>query len=114
MLERGHHGVELTAEEWKTLYTWIDLNAPYHGSFVAEPYNGVDQYSRRIELTDKYANGMGVDWRAEILAYASYVNSQPKAEPVKPKAVTPTFDKVSLSGFPFSAKTARSMVREGE
>ena len=113
MLQRGHHGVELTSEEWKTLYTWIDLNAPYHGSFVAEPYNGFDQYSRRIELTNKYANGMGVDWRAEILAYAQYLNSQPKPEPVKPKVVTPKFERVRLKGFPFTEKTAKSMVPGG-
>jgi hypothetical protein len=110
MLKRGHHGVELTEAEWKSLYTWIDLNAPYHGSFIAEPYNGIDQYSRRIELTNTYANGMGVDWRAEILAYAEYLNSQPKPVPVKPKTVTPKFDKVKLKGFPFSEKTAKSMI----
>lgn len=110
MLKRGHHGVELTEAEWKSLYTWIDFNAPYHGSFIAEPYNGIDQYSRRIELTNKYAGGMGVDWRAEILAYAEYLNSQPKPVPVKPKTVTPKFDKVKLKGFPFDEKTAKSMV----
>jgi hypothetical protein len=25
-----------------------------------------DQYERRIELTNKYAGGMGVDWKGEI------------------------------------------------
>jgi hypothetical protein len=32
MLEKGHNGVKLTADEWSVLYTWIDLNAPFHGS----------------------------------------------------------------------------------
>jgi len=32
MLERGHHGVKLTDDDWDVLHTWIDLNAPYHGS----------------------------------------------------------------------------------
>jgi formylglycine-generating enzyme required for sulfatase activity len=110
MLKRGHHGVELTEEEWRTLYTWIDLNAPYHGSFVAEPYKGFDQYTRRIELTNKYAGGMGVDWRAEILAYAEYLNSKSKPEPVKPKITLPKLERVKLKGFPFNTKKAKSMV----
>jgi len=32
MLTKGHKGVKLTADEWSVLYTWIDLNAPFHGS----------------------------------------------------------------------------------
>ena len=32
MLERGHHGVKLDRDDWDALHTWIDLNAPYHGS----------------------------------------------------------------------------------
>jgi hypothetical protein len=32
MLDKGHKGVKLTANEWSVLYTWIDLNAPFHGS----------------------------------------------------------------------------------
>ncbi len=32
MLEKGHHGVTLDAESWDRLITWIDLNAPYHGT----------------------------------------------------------------------------------
>lgn len=34
MLEKGHYGVELTDKEWKTLYNWIDFNAPYYGQFI--------------------------------------------------------------------------------
>ncbi|MCX7820024.1 MAG: SUMF1/EgtB/PvdO family nonheme iron enzyme [Kiritimatiellae bacterium] len=33
MLRRGHHGVHLDAEAWDRLVTWIDLNAPYHGTW---------------------------------------------------------------------------------
>lgn len=31
MLKKGHHGVELTNQEWQTLYRWIDFNSPYYG-----------------------------------------------------------------------------------
>jgi len=40
MLERGHHGVKLTGDEWSVLHTWIDLNAPYHGG-IFEMSGGV-------------------------------------------------------------------------
>ncbi|MCP4456388.1 MAG: formylglycine-generating enzyme family protein, partial [Planctomycetes bacterium] len=33
ILEKGHHGVELDAEAWDRLVTWIDLNGPCHGTW---------------------------------------------------------------------------------
>ncbi|MCX7008104.1 MAG: SUMF1/EgtB/PvdO family nonheme iron enzyme [Kiritimatiellaeota bacterium] len=33
MLEKGHHGVQLDAEAWNRLTTWIDLNVPDHGTW---------------------------------------------------------------------------------
>ncbi|MCF7976139.1 MAG: SUMF1/EgtB/PvdO family nonheme iron enzyme, partial [Phycisphaerae bacterium] len=33
MLEKGHYGVELDAEAWSRLVTWIDLNGPCHGTW---------------------------------------------------------------------------------
>lgn len=33
MLRKGHHGVQLDAEAWDRLVTWIDLNAPCHGTW---------------------------------------------------------------------------------
>lgn len=68
MLKRGHYNVQLTDKEWRTLYNWIDYNAPDKGYFNANvlnmvPYKGFDQIERRIELTNKYGNGAGVDWK---------------------------------------------------
>ena len=65
ILKTGHHGVELTDKEWQALYNWIDFNAPYHGKFKANEFKGVEQISRRTELTEKYARS-GVDLEAEI------------------------------------------------
>jgi formylglycine-generating enzyme required for sulfatase activity len=118
MLEKGHYGVELAENEWKTLYNWIDFNAPYHGSFPAEPYKCFnqfvstpwDQYSRRIELKNKYANGMGVDWRGELDAFADYLSRQPVQPAVRPIPITHNFDDVAIDGFPFSATKAASML----
>jgi formylglycine-generating enzyme required for sulfatase activity len=33
MLRRGHHDVRLESEAWDRLVTWIDLNAPCHGTW---------------------------------------------------------------------------------
>ncbi len=33
LLENDHYGVRLDSESWARLNTWIDINAPYHGSW---------------------------------------------------------------------------------
>jgi len=35
ILEKGHHGVNLSAEEFDRIVTWIDLNAPYYPSYAS-------------------------------------------------------------------------------
>ncbi len=118
MLKRGHHGVELTEKEWRTFYNWIDFNAPYHGSFSAEPYKCFnqqvsapwDQYRRRIELKNRYAGGMGVDWRGELEAYADYLSKQPAQAAVRPGPIAYKFEDVTVDGFPFDATMAASML----
>ncbi len=120
ILKRGHHGVELTEQEWRTLYNWIDFNAPYHGSFRVEPYLGFNlqdiriynQYERRIELMNKYAGGMGVDWKGEIDAYAEYLSMQPKPQPEKPEKMEMNLKDVKINEFPFDSTVAKSMLAE--
>jgi formylglycine-generating enzyme required for sulfatase activity len=57
VLAKGHHGVQLDREAWDRLFTWIDLNAPDHGTWTetigkdrVESYN-----ARRRELQKMYA-----------------------------------------------------------
>ncbi len=54
MLEKGHHHVNLDREAWDRLYTWIDLNAPFHGTWTEA---GADEkiLARRLELRRRYA-----------------------------------------------------------
>ena len=33
MLQKGHYDVQLDAQAWDRLITWIDLNAPFHGNW---------------------------------------------------------------------------------
>lgn len=85
MLKQGHHNVSLTDSEWRTLYNWIDFNAPYSGSFddIRAIKGCTDQYSRRMELMEKY-NGIRVDWRKEISDYAAELKAQGTITPAKP------------------------------
>lgn len=57
MLKKGHHGVELDKDAWDVLYTWIDLNVPFIGSWkeVSEkiPNNGDKE---RMKFMALYAN----------------------------------------------------------
>ncbi len=55
MLKKGHHGVKPDRECYERLYTWIDLNVPFYGTwgeFRAIP-NG--QHERRAEMRRLYA-----------------------------------------------------------
>mgnify|MGYP005937626837 FL=1 len=118
ILKKGHHNVKLTDAEWLKLYNWIDYNAPDKGYFDANvlgkeiiPYQGFDQIERRKELTDKYANGMGVDWKKEIADYASYLKAQGPITPVMPEKAAPVKVKnVKAKGWPFDKSTIKEML----
>ena len=60
LLQKGHHGVELDAEAWDRIITWIDLNAPFHGNWrdiIADdnPELVRHQFERRHEMRRRYA-----------------------------------------------------------
>ena len=118
ILKKGHHNVKLTDAEWLKLYNWIDYNAPDKGYFDANvlgkeiiPYQGFDQIQRRKELTDKYANGMGVDWKKEIADYASYLKAQGPITPVMPEKAAPVKEKtVKAKGWPFDKAAIKDML----
>jgi formylglycine-generating enzyme required for sulfatase activity len=121
MLKIGHFNVKLTDNEWKTLYTWIDYNAPDKGSFVANPvadfpYKGYDQFARRIELTNKYGNGSGVDWRKELDDYAAFLKDKGDIVAEHPVKTEPVRQKeVKVKGWPFGQEEIKAMLsREKE
>ena len=116
ILKRGHHNVQLADAEWRTLYNWIDFNAPYHGAFAANPnefYGCPDPIARRIELTDKYANNAGVDWQKEINDFAAYLDKKGKPVSVKPvPEAKMKFKEVKAKGFPFKASSVEKKSME--
>ncbi|MFI3315357.1 MAG: SUMF1/EgtB/PvdO family nonheme iron enzyme, partial [Rikenellaceae bacterium] len=119
MLKKGHYNVELTDKEWQSLYNWIDFNAPYKGYFNANiinstPYKGYEQIERRIELTNKYGNDMGVDWKKEIEDYAKQLESKGEIEPTMPKPLNNNNKEVKLKEWPLDAAAIKEMLAKEE
>ena len=57
MLSKGHHGVQLSAEDWDRLYTWIDFNVPYAPNWRQSHQPPTDaQVARRAKYKKEYAN----------------------------------------------------------
>jgi formylglycine-generating enzyme required for sulfatase activity len=58
MLRKGHHGVKLDDQAWQRLTTWIDLNAPAHGTWteVVGMEKAQRDHGRRCQLLKQYAN----------------------------------------------------------
>jgi len=105
MLAKGHNGVCLDDEAWDRVITWIDLNAPYHGTWteIAGPKRVNRLARRRRELMKRYAN-LDVDFEA--------IPQTPKypTEPVMPRP-TPKMSAngkdVTCPGWPFDAREAK-------
>ena len=107
-LQKGHYGIELDAESWDRIHTWIDLNVPYRGMWTNPQYE-----DRRLELSKLYANL--ADNPEEEYRQSLAVSNKDKPEKLSPEqldevvkryAVT---DTLSLRSFPFDTETAIRM-----
>jgi formylglycine-generating enzyme required for sulfatase activity len=78
LLKKGHHDVELDAEAWNRLITWIDLNCPYHGTWGEEIADPGTQRQRRRELLLKYG---GVDDDPEAVPEQEVVSNDREPSP---------------------------------
>jgi formylglycine-generating enzyme required for sulfatase activity len=58
MLKKGHHGVKLDPDAWDRLTTWIDLNAPCHGTWqeIVGAEKTANDHQRRRDLRTLYAS----------------------------------------------------------
>ena len=112
MLSKGHYGVNLDSESWQRLYTWIDLNVPYYGSWTSA-YSAAQ---RRKQYTE-YISGKASDLRAEYALvdsnweytparpYPVSVNETQKAEKSAPV-------RVSARNWPMDASQARKLQQQ--
>ncbi len=101
MLAKGHQNVKLDDEAWDRLVTWIDLNAPYHGTWTEIGWDPGPQRGRRRELRKLYA---GVDEDPESLADVEV----PQVEPIVPDrlASAQPGEIPEASGWPLDAEEA--------
>ncbi len=103
LLAKGHHGVVLDAESWDRLITWIDLNAPFHGTWteIAGSVRVAPLARRRRELLKLY---VGVDDDPE---YIPPVDARP-VEPIVPEPIgSEEAAAIECPGWPFDAAEAR-------
>ena len=56
LLVKGHYGVQLDAESWDRIITWIDLNAPYNGYWHEQgnPDNAAKWNRHRVDVMKLY------------------------------------------------------------
>jgi formylglycine-generating enzyme required for sulfatase activity len=100
LLKKGHYNVHLDAESWDRLVTWIDLNAPYHGTWKEIGRDPGRQRQRRRELRRLYA---GVDEDPELLSDVP----PPKVEFLPPAACGLTdASPPRVPGWPMDAQAA--------
>ena len=107
ILRQGHHGVQLDEEEWDRLITWIDMNAPYHGTWTEAGLDPGEQRQRRRELRLLYA---GVDEDPEALAETPPPKPEPARARSNPRLVAaerPDRALPKAAGWPFDAAEAR-------
>jgi formylglycine-generating enzyme required for sulfatase activity/cytochrome c553 len=106
MLQQGHHGVPLDEEDWDRLITWIDMNAPYHGTWTEAGLDPGEQRQRRREWRWLYA---GVDEDPEALAEvpppARPVSARPKRWPAAVEGSAAPLPEAA--DWPFDAAEAR-------
>ena len=99
MLAKGHQGLKLDGEAWGRLVTWIDLNAPCHGTWGdVHPYPS-NAAKRRAEMR-KLVGGPPDDPEAQAPP------ARLQAVPAEP-AVLPKAKPVTAPSWPFGADEAR-------
>ncbi|MGI6401635.1 MAG: SUMF1/EgtB/PvdO family nonheme iron enzyme [Thermoguttaceae bacterium] len=114
MLRKGHYNVKLDRQSQELLFSWIDLNVPFFGTWSeiaqggrARDSNPIEPVSSRyVELKSLYADN---DLNFESDAY--YWERRPeRPEFVEPEE-TPEPDRSApeVENWPFDASTARAM-----
>ena len=116
MLRRGHHGVKLAQADMETLYTWIDLNAPWKGkwgpsAFTTDNYmiGCTNQIARRKDLLNAYADTQD-DPEGEYDRHLAQVKAR-AIVPVAPMACAKPANVVTpgVPGWPMDANRASAL-----
>jgi len=105
MLAQGHHNVKLGWEAWDRLVTWIDLNAPCHGTWAETTKIPSDQYQRRLEWRALYG---GVVENGEAIPNTEADHESPKPVMPEPEPPLPAAA-LAVEGWPSSAGKAKAL-----
>jgi formylglycine-generating enzyme required for sulfatase activity len=105
MLAKGHYNVQLDAEAWDRLITWIDLNAPCHGTWGETTRLPGNQCQRRLELAKLYG-GLVENYEEVVETDADYEIPTPVLPDPLPK---PAKDLPYATGWPLTTAEARSL-----
>ncbi len=100
MLRKGHHGVKLDEEAWDRIVTWIDLNAPYYGTWT--------------EIMGTKMVAAHAKARRELMSRFAGLSGDPESRPapaapaafVPPEPLPAIARNVTAKGWPFDAKEA--------
>ncbi|HRY48311.1 MAG TPA: SUMF1/EgtB/PvdO family nonheme iron enzyme [Candidatus Paceibacterota bacterium] len=106
VLKKGHYQVRLDAESWDRLITWIDLNAPCHGTWKETTrIPGRQQPERRQALRRLYG---GIDENAEDIPDPSPLPSQALGTHQSETGLLTQLAVIETpAGWPFSAREAK-------
>jgi formylglycine-generating enzyme required for sulfatase activity len=113
LLRKGHHGVRLDAESWQRLVTWVDLNAPFPGTWGEIP-----QFCKEPEGAKRLAsvNARAMELRRRHVPMGphpdyDFIPETPcyDATPVRPVETAPPDEKpIVCEGWPFDAASAKA------
>jgi len=106
ILRKGHAGVRLDAQSWDRFITWIDLNAPFHGTWSQVHPVPEKAHERRMELRRLY--GGPSDDPEQMPAISDSV-----LEPVIPAALEPPA-LPALDDWPWKPEQAAALQRNGK
>jgi len=103
ILRKGHYDVRLDPDSWDRLVTWIDLNAPYHGTWTEiAGRKQVEPVAARARAMRKLFTGMEDDPEAiPAVARGKIAPILPERRPPRPP------EKITVAGWPFDAVEAR-------
>lgn len=109
LLRKGHHGVKLDDESRDRIFTWIDLNTPYHGAWSSIVGPGITaSEDRRADLRRRFAS---LDENHEIMP----PTAPSPGSPVKPESLIDRDQQIpSFPGWPLDRKEAASLQTEDE
>jgi len=130
MLTKGHHGVKLTADEWMAINAWIDLNAPFWGTWADAHRDWGNLFHRkwahrtasskehlamitksqrlRNKLQKLYA-GIEEDYEADGYTFAQAAKDRTGRKAVIPASLKAPAAPKAPSGWPFRAKAGNSV-----